>query len=150
MSAIRTLDLEAAGPAHRTSNMLGRGDRIPHISVTRIGGTTFAYDDIWQRRNLVLVSLAGERVDHDHDAAAYAADLAARDAAFQEFETTVVVTRESVPGLPSPAVLVADRWGEIVFVESADRVASLPRAADLLDWLRFVAHACPECEGEAR
>ncbi|MCC6559802.1 MAG: hypothetical protein IT478_00480 [Xanthomonadales bacterium] len=118
--------------------------------MTRIDGRTFAYADIWQQRNLLLVCLAGGDADGGRQTAAYAASLTAHDDEFQEYETTVVITSERVTGLPSPAAIVADRWGEIVAIEPAPDVASLPDVSDLLAWLRFVAHACPECEGEAR
>jgi hypothetical protein len=32
----------------------------------------------------------------------------------------------------------------------APRVADLPSAEDLAEWLVYVTHRCPECEGEAR
>lgn len=127
--------------------MLARGDRFPHLSIEQIDGTTFLYGDIWQRRNLVLISLAGD--DRERDAA-YLARLAVHDAAFRAYETAVVATRDRIAGLPAPAALVADRWGEIVAVETARDVTALPAPGDLLEWIRFVAHACPECEGEAR
>lgn len=127
--------------------MLTRGDHVPHISLQGIDGKAFAYADIWQRRNLLLVTLTGD--DRDHEAA-YIAALAAHDEALQQHETTAVITRDRVDSLPPPAVLIADRWGEIVMTDSARDVASLPKADDLVEWARFVAHACPECEGEAK
>lgn len=136
---------------------------MPHLTVRRIDGPAFAYADIWQHRNLLLVALP-PRDDHDAnasfrhdadassepDARAYAASLSARAEAWREYDAEVVVTRDGIPGLPAPAVVIADRWGEIVGVEAADTVVGLPAAADLVEWLRFVAHACPECEGEVK
>jgi hypothetical protein len=136
---------------------------MPHVTVRRIDGPAFAYADIWQHRNLLLVALpprdehdAGASSEHgagassEHDVRAYAASLSARTEAWRAYDATVVLTRDGVPGLPAPAVVIADRWGEIVGVEAADTVAGLPAAADLVEWLRFVAHACPECEGEVK
>lgn len=131
----------------KAGTMLTRGDRVPHLSLRRVDGTTFNYTDIWQRRNLLLVTLTGD--DRERETA-YIANLAARDEALQQHEATVVITRDRVDGLPAPAVIIADRWGEIYFAESALDVASLPRADDLVEEMRFIAHACPECEGEAR
>jgi hypothetical protein len=45
--------------------------------------------------------------------------------------------------------VVADRWGEIKLVAGATSVAELPSADELVEWVRFVQCACPECEGEA-
>jgi hypothetical protein len=50
-----------------------------------------------------------------------------------------------VTGVPRPGALVADRWGEVVHVEDG-----WPTVSSLLEWLDYVAHRCPECEGEAR
>lgn len=122
--------------------MLTRRDRFPHVTVRCIDGTTFEYGDLWQRRHLLLVTLAGEGADRAEDEARYIARLNDRHDELQRYETTVVITRDAIAGVPAPAVLIADRWGEIVTVESAPQVASLPEVSDLLDWLRMIAHAC--------
>jgi hypothetical protein len=46
--------------------MRHQGDLIPHINVTTVDGGRFAYSDIWQRKNLVLVSLPHEEADDCH------------------------------------------------------------------------------------
>lgn len=127
---------------------LARGARVPHIRVRQLDGTPFDSDAIWQRRNLLLVAL-GAVPDGDGTPAWLAALEAVRPACAAH-EAVVVVTRDAVPGLAAPGVVVADRWGEVVFAETAATVAALPSAATLVEWLRFVDHACPECEGEAR
>ena len=40
--------------------MLRPGDRLPHFSVTSVGGHRVDYATIWQRKILVLVSLPAE------------------------------------------------------------------------------------------
>ncbi len=128
-----------------------RGSQMPHFSLRGIDGTTLSYKDIWQRRNLLLVSLPAEtKKDEPREEAAYLDAIRAHDEAIREYDTDVVITRDALPGLPAPAVLIADRWGEIIAVSCADRIATLLPIAEILEWLRFVAHACPECEGEAR
>lgn len=47
------------------------------------------------------------------------------------------------------AVLVADPWGEVRFRHEGGASHDLPAPAELVDWARFVAIQCPECEGEA-
>jgi hypothetical protein len=66
---------------------------------------------------------------------------------FEESETTVVVTTDSVPGLSAPRVLNADRWGEILYIEApaADDLSRLPSVDELLSWVRFARIQCPEC-----
>jgi peroxiredoxin len=52
-------------------------------------------------------------------------------------------------GLEGAAVLVADPWGEVRHRQTAGAAHDLPFADELVDWARFVAIQCPECEGEA-
>jgi hypothetical protein len=128
--------------------MLERGDLVPHFVATTVDGRKLAYATIWQRRNLVLVCLAASQLSQP--ARAYVAELAGlwRQSGGQQSE--FVITQDSVPGLPAPGVLVADRWGEIVYITSGCDVADLPSPPDLLDWVRYVESRCPECEGEAK
>jgi hypothetical protein len=66
---------------------------------------------------------------------------------FEEEETTVVVTIDAVPKLAAPAALVADRWGEIAFLEqaSAGQPFRWPDVDELLSWAHFIEIQCPEC-----
>lgn len=112
--------------------------------VTTLGGERFDYSTIWQRRNLVLVTL------EEVGGSAYAEELFAREADFRALESVCVVTRDRVAGLPAPGVLVADRWGEIVYVAAASDRGGLPTPSELLEWLDYVARRCPECEGESK
>lgn len=124
---------------------LRAGDLVPHFTVTAIDGTRVAYSAVWQRRNLLMVSLgSGEGFD------AYARALTAMSGDWHEQETACVITRERIPGLPSPGVTIADRWGEIHVVAGFDSADVAPAPADLLDWVAHVRMKCPECEGEAR
>ena len=61
-----------------------------------------------------------------------------------------MITRDTVSGIPSPAVIVADRWGEIVHIAAGSQAGELPQAHELVEWVTYVQHQCPECEGEAR
>jgi hypothetical protein len=127
--------------------MLGRGEAVPHFRVTTMDGRTVDYSSMWQRRNLVLVTLS------EADAApaeTYASALTAGRADVQRHETDLVVTRDAVVGCPSPGVVIADRWGEIVHVAGGADVAALPRLPDNIDWVAHLQTRCPESEGEAR
>ena len=119
------------------------GDPIPHLQVTTITGGVFSYRTIWQRRNLVL-AIVGE----SGGGATYAAALHARISEFRDHDAECVVTRDRVPGLAAPAVLIADRWGEVVHINEASDTAKLPGPGDLLEWVDYVRRRCPECEGE--
>ena len=127
--------------------MLAQGDLVPHVELLTFDGGRFRYSAIWQQRNLVMVALPG---GHSASGERYASELAVRAAEFAEQQTDCVITRERVPGLPAPGVLVADRWGEIAYVWSAGDAADLPSAQELVDWMVHVQTRCPECEGEAK
>jgi hypothetical protein len=48
-------------------------------------------------------------------------------------------------GVDPPAVVVVDEWGEVYFSLRATG-HDLPEVHDVIDWVRFVAIQCPECE----
>jgi len=58
-----------------------------------------------------------------------------------------VITTEAAPELAAPTALVADRWGEIVFLETASggQTFHWPDVDELLSWVHFVEIQCPEC-----
>lgn len=124
--------------------MLERGDAVPHFDVRTVGGDVFSYSTIWQQKNLVLITLAADASD-----SGYVSELSCLSSEFNNRDCVCVITRDRVPGLPASGALVADRWGEIVFVVAASDIADLPTPAQLLEWVEYVEMRCPECEGEA-
>jgi len=129
------------------SARLQRGDPVPHFRVGTIDGRRIEYSTIWQRRNLVLVALTES---NSAPSRKYVSQLEAEWSAFQSHETECVVTRDIVAGAVSPAVLIADRWGEIVYVADGSSVGELPRLAEILEWVAYLQTRCPECEGETK
>ena len=127
--------------------MLQRGDSVPHFDVTTVAGERFSYSTIWQRRNVVLVVLAGGKTALTES---YVSRLAARMPEFTARAAEFVVTRDRVPGIDAPAIVVADKWGEIAYVAAASQVDDLPSPQELLAWVDYLEGRCPECEGEAR
>lgn len=125
------------------------GGQVPHFTVRSWQGTPVAYARLWQRQHLLLVALGDARGD-DADADAYVAALEARMADLTANETACVITRDPIPGLAAPGVLVADRWGEIQYVTAGKAIADLPGPDALVEWLRYVQVQCPECQGETR
>jgi hypothetical protein len=128
--------------------MLQPGDLVPHFEVTNLQGETVSYSTMWQRRNLVLVTVPAS--DPDGTFATYVSRLTAEMPASAWADTTCVITRDTVLGLPSPGVVVADRWGEIVHVARGSHVGELPRPLEIGEWVDYVQRQCPECEGEAK
>ena len=127
--------------------MLQRGDLLPHFTVKTLHGDEFSYATIWQRRNLVLIALP---VTDSESVRRYVSELAARGAEFADGDADCVITQDRIQEIPSPAVLVADRWGEVVCIAAKSDVRDLPQVEDVLEWLRYVQTRCPECEGESK
>jgi hypothetical protein len=125
--------------------VLHRGDAVPHFDVITVDGSAVRYAAIWQRRNLVLVTIGDSAAESQ-----YAAQMAKRADEFASRTAACVVTHDHIPGLPVPGVLVADRWGEVVYAVTGTAVSDLPSPQELIEWLEYVEHRCPECEGEAR
>ena len=128
------------------TDMLKRGDLLPHFTVTDLDGTRVEYSSIWQRKNLVLLMLP----DTGPSAHAYAEHLIARARDSQNDDTAWLITRDRIAGLPSPGAIVADRCGELMYVAHAPGIAELPRPDEIVAWVDYVQHRCPECEGEAK
>jgi hypothetical protein len=129
------------------SSRLQTGDLVPHFTATTFSGESFDYADIWQRKNLVLVLLP----QRESAASTKFVDrLTARMSDLSGEDSVCVITRDSVSGVPSPGIVVADRWGEIHHVGEGRAVHDLPGPDDVIEWLRDVQHKCPECEGEAK
>lgn len=127
--------------ATRTEARLGY---VPHFDVTTLDGQRVRYEEIWQRRNLVLVMINR----HERQAAAlYASQLKTHQSEFEEAETTVIVTADAVPGLSAPRVVIADRWGEILHIEApvTGDMSQLPNVDEVLSWAQFARIQCPEC-----
>jgi hypothetical protein len=123
-----------------------RGDIVGHFDVLTTGGGRFSYSAIWQRKNLVLITLAATATNDE----SYLRELKRHETEFSERDSICIVTREDLPGLPAPGALVADQWGEIVYVVAVIDVNDLPTPQELLEWVEYVASRCPECEGEAK
>lgn len=51
--------------------------------------------------------------------------------------------------ISTPALVIADQYGEIHHAASAGDAHELPDPAEVIDWLRYLAIQCPECQGEA-
>ena len=127
--------------------MLQRGDVVPHFTVKTLHGDEFSYATVWQRRNLVLIALP---VTDSESVRRYVSELTARGAEFADGDADCVITQDRIQEIPSPAVLVADRWGEVICIAAKLDVRDLPQVEDVLEWVRYVQNRCPECEGESK
>lgn len=127
--------------------MLKAGDALPHFAAATLDGRSFRYGDIWQRKNLVLIVLP---LGDSSASRERLADWRAAAIRTSGDDTEWVVTSDEVPGVGRPGIVVADKWGETQFVQSSPSVADLPVGDELAEWIQFVRHQCPECQGEAK
>src|SRR5690606_41996563 len=71
----------------------------------------------------------------------------------EEWDGRVIAARATeelaAAGVPAPAVLIADQWGELFVVEPAGADHAFIEPDEVVAWLRYLAIQCPECQGEA-
>ncbi len=125
--------------------MLHPGDHVPHVSIRTIDGATVNYVDLWQQKNLIFLSIPAEPAFTD-----YAARLEHSVRPTVPGDTALVISHDALPDLPTPAVVVADKWGEIHYAQAAATIDEMPDAEAIVDWLTYVRVQCPECQGETR
>lgn len=49
----------------------------------------------------------------------------------------------------APALVIADQWGEVHLRHRAGEGHRFPDVAEIVEWLRFLAIQCPECQAES-
>jgi peroxiredoxin len=52
-------------------------------------------------------------------------------------------------GVEGAVVVIADQYGEIHHAAGAGEEHDLPAPDEVVEWLRYLAVQCPECQGEA-
>ena len=125
--------------------MLNKGDHVPRFECVTIDDIRVNYADLWQKKNLALLCLSE---DASAEAQSYIQQLREALPALSVHDAVVVVTTTPIDGMPLPGCAVADRWGQMQWVASAERIAELPSPREIAAWLQFVEIQCPECEGE--
>ena len=125
--------------------MLNKGDHVPRFECVTIDDIRVNYADLWQKKNLALLCLSD---DSSPEAQKYIQQLREALPALAVHDAVVVVTTTPIDGMPLPGCAVADRWGQMQWVTSAERVVDLPSPREIAAWLQFVEIQCPECEGE--
>ena len=132
-----------------TGDILSAGAAVPHFDVRDVRGGRVRYrETFWQKQALVLVLAGGE--DAAGVVGAYAAAVEACGGAFAAAGAECLVTRDAIPGLPPCGLVVADQWGEVMFVQQAASPDGLVPPQELVEWAEYVRRRCPECEGEVR
>ena len=113
--------------AERQSAPSDPRSQVPHFSLLTVDGRHVHYADLWQHRNLVFVSIDPQR---GADSERYATTLRSRSADFEAAEASLVVTAEAIDGLPSPGIVIAGRWGEIIHTFTREDGGSVTAAPD--------------------
>jgi hypothetical protein len=122
-----------------------KGEQLPHFTTTDVNGRRFEYASVWQHKHLLLVTVSDEPASQ-----AYVSAVMRQTKTIMARDAVCVITRDAIPGVPRPGVVIADRWGEIQYIGSAGSVAGLPAPDELVEWLEYVQQQCPECQGETR
>jgi hypothetical protein len=119
-----------------TTRIDARLGYVPHFHVTTLDGRRVRYEEIRERRSLVLVTV---RRPTDDAGVSFTSRLLSRRHEFAQAAAVVVVTADVVATLPPPTVLVADRWGEILHLDTRFRgqPSTLLDVDELLSWAHF-------------
>ena len=100
-----------------------------------------SYGSIWQQQHLLIVLLPPDRSE---ELRRYSSALAELTDHLVPQDTVCVTTTDPLPGYEAPALIIADRWGEV----RVHAHGTLPPLDDVEASLQHVRMACPECEGE--
>lgn len=142
-----------------------RGDRVPSTTMTaHPGGECFELRP--SRGPRVFVSLHStdceECIDYARKIAAvrepveaWGADLVivsgdvsrSAEPAVAQLDLTVIEDRDRVLCRGRLDVIVADEWGEIHFASEGKGAHNPLPPEEVVEWAKFVAIQCPECEG---
>jgi hypothetical protein len=82
-------------------------------------------------------------VPGDSDLATYRDRISAAEADLAAWDGRVVVLEPD--GWPAHRLVIVDRYGQVYHVADAADATALPPPAELVEWFRFLATACPEC-----
>ncbi|HSH44656.1 MAG TPA: hypothetical protein VK966_02310 [Longimicrobiales bacterium] len=136
---------------------LRRGDRVPRLRLPAVGGGERSVRGRGPRILLVVHPGCARCAEYARSVGEAAgalpdwdADIMVASPAAEGFEGLdgVTVVRDPDRALGEGlTVLVLDRWGEVYHAghHGGDHDAASPE--ELLEWVRFVAIQCPECEG---
>lgn len=127
------------------------GRRLPDLDLPSADGKGMRILPSGRRSHLIVVV-------HERRCPACEAFVRSLEAEREEIESwdgRVLAVRDperrlgDALGLETPAVVVADQWGEVHLAHAAGDEHAFPTPAELVQWLRYLAIQCPECQGEA-
>jgi hypothetical protein len=134
---------ETADRTEEQRTGLSPGDLIPFFEGETIDGRRLRYEEVWQRRNVILFVLSATA---RAEASVYLSGVQARVSELRPDDTTLVVCDRKINGVPLDGVVVADRWGEIAYIrELTSHPGEWPSVNEILEWVEFIRVKCPEC-----
>lgn len=95
------------------------------------------------RGPLVLIVVHSVQCEGCRD---YVRALSTYSVPITEWTGRIVVAVPGELAVAPPAVVIADEWGEVYAVLRGAADHALPSAAEIGEWVRFLAIQCPECE----
>lgn len=119
-----------ARPSAAELRRLAVGDRIPDSVLARRSA---------RRIDATALLIPGARRDLEP----YREGLRAAAENFAAWDGHVV--ERDTDGADAHRLLVVDRYGQVYDLRDAGTAAELPSAAELEEWFKFLATACPEC-----
>lgn len=155
----------------KAQSSIGRGDRLPPVLLPSINGRDPVDLRSTRRSATVVVTMHA----NCSPCADYLERLLLRDRDIRDWGGRViaalngVVSDDDAPlpiadllhgvtdpagrlrraGVPTPAVVIADPWGEVHEAEAAGAQHAFMAVDEVTSWIRYLAIQCPECQGEA-
>jgi hypothetical protein len=121
---------DGARPSVANLRRLAVGDRVPDSVLARRAARRID-------ATAMLIPGVGD------DLGTYRESLRAAADAFAGWDGRVV--ERDPDGGEAHRLLVVDRYGQVYDARDAATVADLPSPAELEEWFKFLATACPEC-----
>ena len=128
--------------------MIRAGQLVPHFEVADVTRGRVSYvEHIWQRRILVLLTIGSGAFK---SGGISGTELDALRRRLLGHDAELVATRDHIDDVPAAGVVIADSWGEVAFVEEGPAASLVHEPSRILEWVQYLQHVCPECEGERK
>lgn len=141
-----------AAPGGATTSIRGRGrDEVVLVGIhsdacqpcrAYLRGLAESHDDITEWDGRVAVLLPGQLAEAEE----LRSDLEIPYPVLADADGEAAART----GLQGGGMIIADQWGEIFLDEAGGPdVHAFPSVDEVVEWLRYLAIQCPECQGEA-
>lgn len=119
------------------------GDLVSHFEGVTLEGRDVPHEELWQHRNVVLFVVPTEL---GTAASSYLTALEGRLSELKPSDTSLVLSRHAIDGVPMNTLVIADRWGEVVHLSQlGSDPTGWPSIDGVVEWVEFIRVKCPEC-----